>query len=79
MEKEALTELELLSVIHKQGLNSFHEVAKCVLEPNGTFYVEAVTPSTSDVERGEVLKAVKELTAEVQSLKAELKAARASA
>ncbi len=79
MEKEALTELELLSVIHKQGLNGFHEVEKCVLEPNGTFYVEAVSPSTSDAERAEVLKAVHALAEEVKSLKAELKAARASA
>jgi uncharacterized membrane protein YcaP (DUF421 family) len=77
LEKEALTELELLSVIHKQGLNSFAEVEKCVLEPNGNFYVEAVSPSIGDAEREEVLKAVRELTLEVKNLKAELKAAKA--
>lgn len=77
LEKEALTELELLSVIHKQGLNSFGEVEKCVLEPNGNFYVEAVSPSIGDAEREEVLKAVRELTLEVKNLKAELKAAKA--
>ncbi|MCU1320947.1 MAG: hypothetical protein JWM43_596 [Acidobacteriaceae bacterium] len=77
LEKEALTELELLSVIHKQGLNSFSEVEKCVLEPNGNFYVEAVSPSIGDAEREEVLKAVRELTLEVKNLKAELKAAKA--
>ncbi|CAN5640764.1 hypothetical protein BH10ACI4_BH10ACI4_27130 [soil metagenome] len=76
LEKEALTELELLSVIHKQGLNSFGEVEKCVLEPNGNFYVEAVSPSIGDAEREEVLKAVRELTLEVKNLKAELKAAK---
>jgi len=74
MEKETLTELELLSVIHKQGLNGFEEVEKCVLEPNGTFYVEAITPSAGDAERAEVLKAVRALTAEVRSLKAQLNA-----
>jgi len=41
LDKETLTELELLSVVHKQGLNDFSEVETCVLEPNGTFYVEA--------------------------------------
>ena len=45
LKKETLTEVELLSVIHKQGLNDFSEVEKCVLEPNGTFYVEPMKPS----------------------------------
>jgi uncharacterized membrane protein YcaP (DUF421 family) len=75
MEKEALTELELLSVVHKQGLNGFEEVEKCVLEPNGTFYIEAMQPSASDAERAEVLEAVRSLSDEVRSLKAQLRAA----
>ena len=79
LRQEALTEIELLSVIHKQGLNSVEEVERCVLEPNGNFYVESVRPSMSDTEIEEVLSAMKNLTAEVQSLKAELRATRASA
>lgn len=74
MEREALTEIELLSVVHKQGLNSFSEVEKCVLEPNGNFYVDAITPTISDTERADVLKAVYALTAEVKGLKAQLDA-----
>ena len=46
MKQETLTELELKSVLHKQGLNDFSEVEKCVLEPNGTFYVEAMKPNS---------------------------------
>ena len=42
--KETLTEIELLAVVHKQGLNDFSEVEKCVLEPNGNFYIEAMKP-----------------------------------
>src|SRR5271155_4276213 len=38
MKREALTELELKSVLHKQGIDDVAEVEKCVLEPNGTFY-----------------------------------------
>ena len=72
MEKEVLTEIELLSVIHKQGLNGFDEVEKCVLEPNGTFYVEAMTPSAGDAQLAEVLEAVRALADEVRSLKAQL-------
>ena len=73
MKREALSELELKSVLHKQGLNDFSEVEKCVLEPNGTFYVEAIAPDSDDVARAKILEAVMALTAEVQSLKAQLK------
>jgi uncharacterized membrane protein YcaP (DUF421 family) len=67
--KEALTELELLSVIHKQGLNDFSEVEKCVLEPNGNFYVEAMLPSADDAQRAELLEMVRSLADEVRELK----------
>jgi uncharacterized membrane protein YcaP (DUF421 family) len=72
LQQETLTELELLSVIHKQGLNDFSEVEKCVLEPNGTFYVEAKTPSSDDTERKEILKLVRSLAAEVKQLREQL-------
>jgi uncharacterized membrane protein YcaP (DUF421 family) len=77
MKKEALTELELKSVLHKQGLNEFEEVEKCVLEPNGTFYVEARNPNSDDVARAKIMEAVMALTAEVQSLKAQLRESQA--
>ena len=77
MKREALSELELKSVLHKQGLNEFSEVEKCVLEPNGTFYVEAIAPDSDDLARAKILEAVMALTAEVQSLKAQLKASQA--
>ncbi|HEV2709266.1 MAG TPA: YetF domain-containing protein [Edaphobacter sp.] len=69
MKKEALTDLELKSVIHKQGLNDYSEVEKCVLEPNGTFYVEAMSPSSDDAQRKEVLALVRSLSTEVRELK----------
>jgi uncharacterized membrane protein YcaP (DUF421 family) len=69
MKKEALTDLELKSVIHKQGLNDYSEVEKCVLEPNGTFYVEAKSPSSDDAQRKEVLELVRTLSTEVRELK----------
>ena len=72
MRKETMTELELLEVLHKQGLGSVAEVAKCVLEPNGNFYVEARTPSTDVAERAELMRAVESLTREVREMRAEL-------
>ncbi len=74
MKKETLTEVELLSVLHKQGLDSFSEVEMCVLEPNGTFYVEAIKPSDEDKERADVLEAVRALTIEVRELRSKLAA-----
>ncbi len=70
MKKEALTDLELKSVIHKQGLDDYSEVEKCVLEPNGTFYVEGMKPSSDDAQRGEILELVRSLSIEVRELKA---------
>jgi uncharacterized membrane protein YcaP (DUF421 family) len=72
LKKETLSELELLSVIHKQGLDDFSEVKKCVLEPNGTFYVEARKPSTEEAEIVGLQSAVEALTREVHLMRAQL-------
>src|SRR5277367_6109984 len=45
LQSETLTEDELLSVLHKQGVDTFEEVRRCVLEPNGTFFVEIMKPT----------------------------------
>ncbi len=72
MKKEGLTERELLSVLHKQGLDTVSEVERCVLEPNGTFYVEAIKPSEEDRQRADIAEAVRALTIEVRELRAKL-------
>lgn len=73
LRKETMTEEELLSVLHKQSYDSFEEVRRCVLEPNGTFFIEAVKPSLDDVEIQQVLSAVHKLSAEVSELREELR------
>src|SRR5271157_3137010 len=37
LNRESLTREELLSVVHRQGFEDFHQVRRCELEPNGTF------------------------------------------
>ena len=69
MEREALTMEELISVIHKQGFTSISEVKKCQLEPNGTFYVEAVDPSPADRHHKELVEKLEALTLELAALK----------
>ena len=72
LDNEKMTELELLEVIHKQGLGNVAEVERCVLEPSGNFYVEEMKPSKDDAERHELLLAVEALTREVKEMRAEM-------
>lgn len=72
LKRESLTELELLSVIHKQGLDELSDVEKCVLEPNGTFYVEPKKPSTEETEIASLQSAVESLTLEIKQMRAQL-------
>jgi uncharacterized membrane protein YcaP (DUF421 family) len=74
LKRETLTEVELLAVIHKQGLGDFNEVEKCVLEPNGTFYIEAIKPSAGDMQVAALERAIQLLTHEVQAMRAQLPA-----
>jgi uncharacterized membrane protein YcaP (DUF421 family) len=74
VKKEALTELELKAILHKQGINDYSKVQRCVLEPSGNFYVEEKDPLREGKERGEILRQITALTAEVKELKALLAA-----
>jgi uncharacterized membrane protein YcaP (DUF421 family) len=69
MERESLTREELLSVIHKQGFEDFHQVRKCELEPNGTFYVEAFEPSVDDRRHAELLSRLGAMAREIAALR----------
>ena len=72
--REALTDMELRSVLHKQGFDTFEEVEKCVLEQNGTFYMERVLSMGDDAQRATMLKSIEALTGEVRAMRAELAA-----
>lgn len=74
MKREVLTELELKAVLHKQGINDYSQVEKCVLEPSGNFYVEQIDPMRQGRERGEMLRELKQLTEEVKELRALIEA-----
>jgi uncharacterized membrane protein YcaP (DUF421 family) len=72
LKRETLTEIELYSVLHKNSFDSIDQVKKCVLEPNGTFYVEGMTPTQESVHSSELMKAVESLTREVKELRSEI-------
>lgn len=68
-EKELLTEEEILAVVHRQGLDHIGQVKKCVLEPNGTFYIEGYTPSSSEKQHSQLVEQIEALTKEVHQLR----------
>jgi len=71
LDRESLTREELISVIHKQGFEHLHEVRKCELEPNGTFYLEAMEPSIAEKHHSDLLAKLDALQAQVAALKAQ--------
>lgn len=69
LKKELLSQEELLSVIHRQGFESFDDVERCVLEPNGAFYIEGRKPSADEDRQKVLLDQVEHLSREVKSLR----------
>jgi uncharacterized membrane protein YcaP (DUF421 family) len=69
LEKEALTREELVEVVHRQGFEHVHDVHRCELEPNGTFYIEARDPSVADKRHEELLARIDALTQEIAGLR----------
>jgi len=67
--RELLTREEIMEVLHRQGVEHMSQVRKCVLEPNGNFYVEPVEPSASERHMVEVLAKLDALTKEVAALR----------
>jgi uncharacterized membrane protein YcaP (DUF421 family) len=67
--RECLTREELMEVIHREGFEHLSQVRRCVLEPNGSFFVEAVEPPVSERQHAEVLARLEALTREVATLR----------
>jgi uncharacterized membrane protein YcaP (DUF421 family) len=72
MKRQTLTQEDLTSVLNRNGFNDPTEVDLCVLEPNGTFYVKGKTPSIEQVEMGEIMAVLGQLSDEVRALRLEL-------
>lgn len=74
LRKELLTEQELLSVVHRQGFDGFDSVRKCVLEPNGSFYIEGRKPSDAEVQQADVIGRLTRIQQELELLRRQLPA-----
>jgi len=69
LERESMSREELLAVIHRQGFENFHQIHLCELEPNGTFYVEAVDPSVAEKHHADLLARLEALQLQIAALK----------
>ena len=69
LKRESLTREELMEVIHRQGFERLGQIRRCELEPNGSFYIEAMDPSPSDKQHTELLERLEALTREVAALR----------
>jgi uncharacterized membrane protein YcaP (DUF421 family) len=74
MKRQTLTPEDLTSLLNKNGFDDPAEVDLCVLEPNGTFLVKGKTPSSDEIERGELMAVLEQLSSEVKSLRREIEA-----
>ena len=74
LKKQSLTHEELISALNRNGFNDPEDVEMCVLEPNGTFFVQGKKPSSDEVDRSHILAALAELSSEVKALRKELEA-----
>ena len=72
MEREHLTDHDLLEVMHKEGFHSFEAVDLCSLQPNGTFYVEGKKPSAMEENAREMREGLEALRQEIATLRAQL-------
>jgi uncharacterized membrane protein YcaP (DUF421 family) len=70
LERESLSREELVEVIHRQGFEHIHDVHRCELEPNGSFYIEAKDPSIADKRHDELLARLDALSQEIAALRA---------
>lgn len=75
LRKELLTEKELLSVVHRQGFDRFEDVSKCVLGPNGSFYIEGRKPSADETYHTDLVTRLERMQEDLRQIQKQLSAA----
>jgi uncharacterized membrane protein YcaP (DUF421 family) len=69
LRRESLSHEELVEVVHRQGFEGIHQVHRCELEPNGTFYIEPFEPSIADKRHDDLLARFDALQREIAALR----------
>jgi uncharacterized membrane protein YcaP (DUF421 family) len=74
LRSELMTEQQLLSVVHRQGFDGFSEVKKCVLEPNGSFYIEGRKPTADEIHHGDIVARLEQIQRDLAQIQKQLPA-----
>jgi uncharacterized membrane protein YcaP (DUF421 family) len=69
LERELITEEELLAAAHRQGIASLADVEKCILESTGTLSFIERRPTSEDDRHRALIRRLDEITAQLASLK----------
>jgi uncharacterized membrane protein YcaP (DUF421 family) len=69
---ELLSEAELLTVAHRQGFKSLTEIERCVIEPNGTFFIEGKAPPLAVRQHAELLAQLAQIHAQLSELRQQI-------
>ena len=72
LKNQSLTHEDLISVLNKNGFNDLADVHTCVLEPNGTFYIESMKPTLDQSHIAALKDTIDALMGEVKAMRAEL-------
>ena len=72
LKKELLSNEELLAVIRRQGFDNFGDISRCILEPNGGFFIEGRQPSSEEGRQKELVDRLEALSREVKLLRQQL-------
>jgi uncharacterized membrane protein YcaP (DUF421 family) len=70
LERELITQAQLVAAAHKQGIGSLHDVERCVLEPTGTITFIQKTPTPDGSRHDEIMKLLNSMTDEIKILRA---------
>jgi uncharacterized membrane protein YcaP (DUF421 family) len=74
LRQELLTETEVLAAIHRQGFDGFESVKKCVLEPNGSFYIQGREPTEAQEHHQDIVSRLEQVQRELQQIRQQLPA-----
>ncbi|HUS05506.1 MAG TPA: YetF domain-containing protein [Bryobacteraceae bacterium] len=72
LEKELLTEAELLTVANRQGFESIGEIESCTLEPSGIFFMKGHSETTETGRHEEIMTVLKDLRSKMDGVEQRL-------
>jgi uncharacterized membrane protein YcaP (DUF421 family) len=70
LQREAITEFELLGAAHKQGFASLDEIDRAVLEPSGSICFLGKRPGPDTMRHDEIIHRLDQMAAQLAALKA---------